>query len=141
MKWEHTLTVEAPAAVVWGLTVAIDNLPSVTPTVTSVERLDPGPLAVGSRARLKQPRQAPAVWTVTELDEGRAFVWQTKRLWMTMVGIHRIEDLGGGTSRSRLGLELNGWGSRLLGALMGSMIRTTIATENAGLKAAAEAQA
>jgi uncharacterized membrane protein len=139
MKWEHSLAVDAPASVVWDFTVDIDNLPSVTPTITSVERLDSGPLAVGSRARLKQPRQAPAVWTVTELDEGRAFVWQTRRLWLTMVGAHRIEDLGD-SCRNTLTLELNGWGSRLLGALLGRTVRSTIATESTTLKAAAEAQ-
>lgn len=139
MKWEHTLTVDAPADVVWRITVDIDNLPSVTPTISGVERLDQGPLTVGSRARLKQPRQSPAVWTVTELDDGRTFIWQTKRLWMTMVGSHRIEALDTGC-RNTLALELKGFGSRLLAAMIGKTVRTAIATESAGLKTVAEAE-
>lgn len=139
MKWEHAETIDAPAAVVWRITADIAGLPAVTPTVLSAERLDQGPVAVGSRARLKQPRQSPAVWTVTRFDEGQAFVWRTKRLGMTMVGSHHLEDLGD-ACRNTLALELTGWGSRLLGALIGGQVRASIATENAGFKKVAEAE-
>lgn len=138
MRWEHAQTIDAPAERVWAVTVDVDGLPSVTPTVTSVERLDQGTLTVGSRVRLKQPRQSAAVWTVTELDEGRSFVWQTKRLGMTMIGIHAIEELDASSCRNILALELTGWGSRLLGALIGKSVHTAIATESAGFKATAE---
>jgi uncharacterized membrane protein len=139
MQWEDTATIDAPAATVWRLTIDLANLPSLTPTMQSVERLDDGPLRVGSRARIKQPGQAPAVWTVTAVEEGRMFVWQTRRLWMTMVGGHRVEELGGGASRNTLTLELTGPGSGLLGRMIGSAVRKAISTENAGIKAAAEA--
>jgi uncharacterized membrane protein len=138
MKWENTATIEAPAATVWRLTVDVTNLPSLTPTMRRVELLDSGPLRVGSRARIAQPGQLPAVWTVTELDDGRVFAWQTKRLWLTMAGAHRIEDLGA-QSRNTLSLDLRGPGARLLGLLIGGMIRKSISTENAGFKRAAEA--
>lgn len=138
MRWEHAETIDAPAHVVWRITADIDGLPAVTPTVLSVERLDQGPMAVGSRVRLKQPRQSPAVWTVTRLEEGRVFVWQTRRLGVTMVGSHHVEDLGD-TCRNTLAVELTGRGSRLLGALIGGRVRAAVATESAGFKRVAEA--
>ncbi len=137
MKWQNSLVINAPAAKVWDLTIDVASLPSLTPTMQTVERLDDGPLAVGSRTRIKQPKQAPAVWTVSSLEPGRVFVWQTRRLWMTMSGAHEIEDLGD-TCRNVLSVELTGPGSRLLGLLVGGSVRKAIATENAGFKRAAE---
>ena len=131
------MTIEAPADTVWRLTIDVTNLPSLTPTMQKVERLDDGPLRVGSRTRIKQPGQAAATWTVTRVEPGRDFVWETRRLWMRMVGSHHIEDLGD-SCRNILGFELTGPGSGVLGALIGSAVRKAISTENAGFKAAAE---
>lgn len=131
------MKIEASADTVWRLTIDVTNLPSLTPTMRKVERLEDGPLRVGSRTRIKQPLQSPAVWTVTRIEPGREFVWETRRLWLRMVGAHRIEDLDD-ACRNVLSLELVGPGSGLLGALIGPAVRKAIATENAGFKAAAE---
>lgn len=139
MKWENAVTIEAPAETVWDLTLDVSNWPSLTPTMQKVERLDPDPLAVGSRTRIKQPQQSRAVWTVTRIDEGREFVWQTRRLWMTMVGAHQLEDLGG-RCRNTVSVEITGPGSGLLGALISGVVSKAIGTENAGFKTAAEAR-
>ena len=131
------MTIDAAADTVWRLTIDVTNLPSLTPTMQKVERLDDGPLRIGSRTRIKQPRQSPAVWTVTRIDPGREFTWETRRLGMRMVGSHRIEDLGD-QCRNTLSIEMTGLGAGVFGALVGSVVRKAIATENAGLKAAAE---
>jgi hypothetical protein len=95
---------------------------------------------VGSSARVKQPRQTAAVWTVTRLDEGREFTWQTRRMGMTMIGSHRIEP-DGEHCRNTLTLDVDGPGSVLFGRLFGRMLQSSIATENAGFRARAQSLA
>ena len=49
------IDIDAPADRVWGVLSDARAWPTWTPSVTSVEVLDDGPLRVGSRARIKQP--------------------------------------------------------------------------------------
>src|SRR5207244_7694229 len=96
MRWENVVTIDAPVDRVWQVTVDVEKWPSITPTMSRVVRLDDGPLRVGSRARIKQPGQTEAVWTVTRLDERREFTWQTRRMGVTMTGSHLLEPAGDG---------------------------------------------
>jgi uncharacterized membrane protein len=137
MKTENELQIDAPIDVVWRLTADVESWPSVTPTMTSIERLDDGPITVGSRARVKQPGQRAAVWTVTGLDPNRLFEWRTSVLGMQMIGRHELAEVDGGT-RNRLSLELTGRGSGVFGKLIGKKISQSIGTENAGFKSHAE---
>jgi hypothetical protein len=106
--------------------------------VTSVERLDSGPLGVGSRARLKQPGQRAAVWTVTRFEPDTDFEWSTTFLGIRMAGRHHLESADGGT-RNRLSVEITGFGSGMLAKVVGGRIAEAIATENRGFAAAATA--
>lgn len=134
----HQLAIAAPIERVWDLTADIERWPSVTPTITGVERLDEGPLGVGSRARLVQPRQRPRVWTVTRFEPGSVFEWHAPVGWMTMTARHRLDDVDGGCLNT-LEVELHGRGSSLVERLVGSKLHQAIATENEGFRQAAEA--
>ena len=137
VRWDSELTIEAPIDVVWRLTAGVEDWPAITPTMTRVVRLDDGPLRVGSRARIKQPRQTEAVWTVTRFEEGRGFTWQTSRPGLTMVGSHLLREVDGGCHNT-LVLELTGFAAPLVGRLVGRTIQQSIDTENASFRAAAE---
>jgi uncharacterized membrane protein len=139
MELRDETRIEAPVEVVWDLTVDVERWPSLTPTMTSVERLDDGPMRVGSSARVKQPGMRVAVWTVTALDERSRFCWETRLLGMTMVGCHELMAEGEAT-RNTLTLHVHGFGSRVLGAFTGRKMARAIATENAGFRTAAEAR-
>lgn len=133
MFLRHDLYVAAPPEVVWQVTLALEDWPTWTPTVSSVERLDDGPVAVGSRARIRQPGLPRATWTVTDLRPAELFTWETRAAGMRMVATHELTPHAGGT-RNLLRLELTGLPVSLLGFVIGPMCRRALAKENLGLK-------
>ncbi len=138
MAIESELVIQAPVERVWDLTVDVESWPRLTPTMTSVERLDEGPLRAGSTARVTQPRQRPTVWTVTELEPGSRFVWATKLATLRMVASHELAPVGTDACRNTLRVELHGVGAGIARILLGSTMRRAITTENEGFRAAAE---
>jgi uncharacterized membrane protein len=137
MKIENSIEIKAPVADVWDLTVDVEAWPEHTPTMTSVERLDSGPLEVGSQALVKQPGQRAKVWTVTALDPGHRFAWSTKAMGVDMTGAHVLDATESGTTNT-LTIEMEGRLSSLVGSLFGRPIAKAIAQENKGFKTAAE---
>ena len=137
MTAEHTTRIAAPPAEVWQVTLDVDRWPGWAPTVTAARRLDAGPFRVGSQARIKQPGQPEATWTVTELVEGRRFTWETARWGLRMYATHEIAPDGDGTLNT-LRVETDGALATLLGALLRPLIRRALTDENRGLKAHCE---
>ena len=60
MEQSTRIDVEAPIQLVRDVLREGERWPESAPTVTSVRRLDDGPLAVGSRVRVEQHR--PSTW-------------------------------------------------------------------------------
>jgi hypothetical protein len=102
---------------VWGVMSGIERWHEWTPSVTRIDKLDPGPLGPGSRARIFQPSLRPAVWTVTSVN-GRSFTWATRGPGFVAIGRHLVEPTPGG-SRATLSLEFTG----ILGGLVAWMFR------------------
>jgi uncharacterized membrane protein len=140
MSWSNTTTIDAPAALVWRLTTEVEDWPGLTPTVTSLKLLDPGPLRVGSRARIKQPGQPSATWTVSRLEPNRSFSWQTSRPGLTLTGTHHVTPDEAGCRNSLL-VEATGVLARPFRLLLGPAVRRSLRLENAGFKDRAEQQA
>lgn len=138
MRFEATVDVAAPAHEVFETYTDVANWPEWTASVTSVERLDDGPLRVGSRARVRQPRLPTAVWEVTELLPAQSFTWVARGPGVLTVGIHRVEPLPEGHTRVTAILEQGGLLGPVLGRLTKGLTELYLQTEVRGLKAHCE---
>ena len=107
-SYEHRIDIDASPAIVWARTIDVASWPQMFPTVTSVERLDDGPLRVGSRARIKQPGQPHRVWTVTEIEPEHRFVWTTQATGFAMSGKHVLTPTTVGGTVNHLTIDLDG---------------------------------
>ena len=106
-KFETTRHIEAPTQPVWEILFDVAHWPDWLPTINTVERLDDGPLKLGSRARISQPKLPKAEWQVTELVDGRLFTWEAKGPGMKTIGRHEVVPDGTG-SRVTLSIEQTG---------------------------------
>jgi uncharacterized membrane protein len=132
-RYESSVVINAAVHRVWAVTCDIESLPSWSPTMTSVTRTDSGPLTLGSKARVRQPKLLPATWVVDELDEDRTFSWHTDGPGYRMTAVHVMEPTPAGTS-VRLGVEMTGALSSVLWVLAGRMGRGYVDQEAAALK-------
>jgi uncharacterized membrane protein len=136
--YEASISVDAPPERVWEVWSDIERWPAWTASVTAVERLDgPGPLRVGSRVRIRQPRLPVAVWTVTELVEGQRLAWTSSAPGVRTVATHVVEREGTG-SRATARIEQGGLLSGVVRLLMGGLVERYLVLESAGLKARSE---
>lgn len=114
MRFEASIDIAAPAERVFAVYSDVERWPEWTRSVTSVERLDDGPLRVGSRARVRQPRLPTAVWEVTELVPDRSFTWVARGPGIVTTGSHVVTPLDGDGVKATAALEQAG----PLGSLM-----------------------
>lgn len=133
MLIENSIRISAPQSLVWEVTTDVERWPGWTPTVTSVVRVDEGPLRPGSIARIRQPLQSEAEWTVTELVPGESFTWESRRRGLIFKASHSVVA-DGSDSISRLRLETTGILATLLYPLLRPAAGRALSQENKGLK-------
>jgi carbon monoxide dehydrogenase subunit G len=137
MEWSASVVVAAPTDVVWRVLSEVEAWPEWTPSVRSIVRLDPGPLHIGQRLRISQPRFPTTVWRLTELVEGRSFVWRAGGPGARTTASHTVEPDGAGT-RVTLSLRQQGLLGLLVGALTSGLTRRYLELESSGLKRRSE---
>ncbi len=138
MLLDSTVTIAAPPRVVFNVLADVARWPEWSDTMTWVRRLDEGPLVVGSRTRVKQPRLRETVWTVTEFEDGRLFSWQSHAPGVTTTGRHVVVP-SGQAAVVTLAIEHAGPLSGPVGLLTKGLTRRYLAMEGAGLKQLCEA--
>lgn len=135
-RFTHTHRFAAPVAALWTVVEDLESWPDHTPTMSSVTRIDDGPLRVGSRATVTQPGLGARTWTVTEMAPARRFAWETTLGRIRLHAAHDLAEDGPDGSTQTLTLDLEGWGAGLLGLLTGRQMRRSLARENEGFAAA-----
>lgn len=137
MLHEVTTAISAPADRVWAILSDVEGWPTWTASVTSVE-LD-GPMAAGSKAKIRQPKLPLVTWTITEVVPGRSFTWESAGPGSRATGWHEVTPTGDGTCEVRLALEQAGPLGSLVGRLYRSLTERYVQMEADGLTAAATA--
>lgn len=133
-----TVEIAAPADRVWSIISDVERWHEWTASITSIERLDTGPLRVGSRALVRQPRLPRNEFEVTALEEGRGFDWESKSPGLRGIGHHWIERTATGC-RVTLGVDFRGPLAWLVSRLYGRLTQRYIELEAEGLKRRSEA--
>ncbi len=136
MRLENEIAIAAPAETVWALTLDVERWPEISPTMTEITRLDDGPLAVGSQARVKQPAQRARVWTVTRLEPNH-YEWDATMGPIRLRGGHHVTPTDTGCT-NLLTLDVDGFGSGLFALLAKGTLAKALQQENEGFKDAAE---
>lgn len=137
MRFETAISIDATPQRVWEVFSDVERWPEWTASITSVELLTPGPLAIGSKARIRQPKLPTVVWTVTEVVDGSRFVWESRAPGVHTVAGHYVEAEGSG-ARAISRIDQNGIGGALIGRLYAGLTHRYLAMESAGLKSRSE---
>jgi hypothetical protein len=129
MRYETSTTTSADPARLWAVLSDVEKWPEWVEVYEEVRRAETGDLKLGDTAHVKQKGLAGGEWTVTELEEGRLFAWESRQPGVRIVGRHLVDAEPDGGSRLTLGLEMTGWASGLVALLLGRKSRAYVDLE------------
>ncbi len=138
MQESTSVEVAAPPERVWEVLLDVERWPEWTDSVSGARLLDAGPLVVGSRVEVSQPRIPTGTYTVTAIDPGRAFTGEQRQPGSTVSAHHECSPLPGGGTMVELRVVMSGAFGAAVGRLYRGLTRRYLAMEALGLKARAE---
>ncbi len=138
MITRSSVTIDAPARLVWDVFSDVEQWSEWTPSVTRLVGLDGPNLAVGKRFEIKQPRLPKLVWEVTEVTPGVSWTWAQRSPGGSALARHDV--IAESECRTLVRQEIDQQG--VVGALVGRLMRPTtkryLELEAQGLKARSE---
>jgi hypothetical protein len=129
MRYETSTTTATEPSRLWAVLSDVESWPEWIEVYEEVRRTTSGPLAQGEQVHVKQKGLAAGDWTVTELDEGHVFAWTSRQPGVRIVGRHVVSPEPDGGSRLTLELEMSGWLSGPVGAVLGKKSRSYVDLE------------
>jgi uncharacterized membrane protein len=137
--FETEVDVDATPEDVWAVLVDVERWPEWTASMSEVRMVEGGPLAVGARVRIKQPRLPATVWEVTSLAPLDGFTWTAVAPGVTTVAEHRMAQESRGRVKVTLGIRRSGPLAPVVDALFSRLTRRYVQMEAEGLKRRCEA--
>ena len=131
-----SITIDAPIEVVWSVFTDVERWPTWASSFTSVELID-GPMRLGAKARIRQPKLPVVVWEVTKWEPGRSWTWTAMSPGARTEASHVLTRSGAGTLAEQA-ITPSGPLGRLAAFLLRSLTRRYLAIEAAGLKQRSE---
>jgi hypothetical protein len=106
--------------------VDVETWPTWASQFERLERLDAGPLALGSRVRVRPKGMPAAVWKVFEYEEGHSFTWASSLApGVRIIGGYILTGDGDATD-AEFWLDAEG----ALGSLLAPVLRRTVFSRN-----------
>lgn len=131
------LEIRAEIGVLWRLIADVEHWPDWTPTVLSVSRTEPGPMALGASYLVQQPDLPERTYTVTSLQDEREMVWESKATGIRMVASHEVRATRSGTY-VKLIFSLTGLLAPIVRRLYAGKIASLVQREADSLRRVAE---
>ena len=128
-----SITVAADPGAVFDVIADVQRWPEWTASMSWVRLHTPGPLAVGSRASLKQPGLSGTHWTVTRCQRPLGFSWVSPLPGVLCTADHEVRPVDGG-SQVTLRLHFGGWLGGVAGLLGGALTKRYLRMEVLGLR-------
>jgi uncharacterized protein YndB with AHSA1/START domain len=138
MRYEVTVEIDADPSTVWAALTDVERWPEWTRSVTAVQRLEDGPLGLGSTASVQQPRLTKTVYTVTEFEAGRSFAWAAGAVGVKTVAAHYLVPRGEDGTDVRLVVNQTGPFTPFVRLLVGQLVLRYLMMEAEGLKSRSE---
>ena len=128
-----TVEIPAPRPLVWSVISDIERWPEWTPSISWVKKLSSGPLHVGSRALVCQPKLPLAYWRVTDFNPGVRFTWVSVALVVRVTARHEVQGNSSGCLVT-LAIDYEGLFGALLTRWIDNLNNRYLSMEATGLK-------
>ncbi len=86
----QSIRFNTPIEHVWPVMCDVEHWHEWTASISRAEIRGGGPLRIGSRVVIKQPKFPPATWNVTSLMPGKRFAWVRGGLGVLVTADHEI---------------------------------------------------
>jgi hypothetical protein len=135
------ITIDAPVSVVWSVYTDVDRWPEWTASVTAAHLEPDGPLTLGSRASIKQPRFPRLTWTVTDVEPQRSWRWANRSVGARTSADHVLTPIDEAHTGAELSIDQRGVIGRPIGWLVRPLTRRYLRMEAEGLRARSQSVA
>jgi hypothetical protein len=94
---EKTTVIYARPNDIFGVLMDLEGWRQWTPSIIGMSILNNDQPAPGARIKVLQPKLPPATWTITQVEQDRALVWEKRSFGLRMLSEHFISEGANGT--------------------------------------------